>query len=190
MSTDNPNANPYQPNPDRGTLEIDQPIQLPEGQQRGMVGQTTVLGVLMIVQGVLNGLAGVCVAGYAVLMPKMMNEMQNQPNGAGGQPPMPENFALYFGIGGAILSVVVLISAGLLIYSGIGVMRFERRSLAIGSLCFAMVSFFTCYCFPTSFALGIYGLILLLNQPVVQAFALRSKGYTARRIQQAFLSLP
>ena len=199
MATEPPHNNPYQPGTDPSAMDMDQPLHLPDGQRRGMVGQTTVLGVLMIVQGILNSLAGVAAGFYAFFMPQIMTEMRadmaKQAAGNGGgngaaPPPLPENFEQMFLIGGSVFAVALLFLGILSIFGGIGVMRLERRGLAITSLCLGMLTIATCYCFPTSLALGIYGLILLLNQPVMQAFSLRAEGYPVRRIQAAFMSLP
>ena len=56
-------------------------------------------------------------------------------------------------------------------------------------LCVGMVSIMTCYCFPTSLALAIYGLVVLLSQPVKLAFDLGDQGYDPTEIQKAFLML-
>ncbi|NNE00956.1 MAG: hypothetical protein HKN47_26875 [Pirellulaceae bacterium] len=189
-----PDDNPYEPSSDPSLAGMDKSIQLPEGQKRGMVGQTTVLGVLMIIQGIVNALAGVAIAGYAWFMPQVFQQMRadmaKQPAGGPPPPQLPENFELYLMIGGGILAAVMLLIGLLLVYSGLGVIRLQQRGLAIGSLCMGMLTILTCYCFPTSLALGIYGLILLLNQPVMLAFELRRQGYPVRRIQQAFMALP
>jgi hypothetical protein len=93
-------------------------------------------------------------------------------------------------VGGGIVAVVMIGLGILLIYSGISVARYQRRTLAIIALASGLITLFTCYCFPTSLLLGIYGMILLFNQPVAYAFDLRSKGHSAQEIQKAFLMLP
>lgn len=182
--------NPYGPTAAGAAVELDQAIQLPVGQSRGMVNQVVVLGVLMIIQGVLDLMAGAAAMFYAFFMPQIFEEMQA--GAAGGQPPpeLPAEFGTYMMIGGALFAAALFVIGILLVVSGIGVIRFQKRPLAIASLCLGLLTLMTCYCFPSSLALGIYGLIVLLNQPVMLAFELRSQGYTTLRIQQAFVTLP
>ena len=171
-------------------------IPMPPNQTRGMVNQAVVVGVLMAVQGALNCIAGAIAAFYAVFMPLMMQEMQQQAaqqaaqNGGQAPAPIPENIGLYFAIGGTLFAVVLFGLGVLLIYSGFSVARYQRRTLAMIALASGLVTLFTCYCFPTSLALGVYGMIFLLNQPVSLAFDLRSRGHSAQEIQRAFLALP
>ena len=46
-----------------------------------------------------------------------------------------------------------------------------------------------CYCLPTAIGLFVYGLIVLLNEPVKRAFAMGEQGRTAAEIQNHFARL-
>ncbi|MGB7344108.1 MAG: hypothetical protein WBD20_07835 [Pirellulaceae bacterium] len=195
FNTTDLNQNPYSPTAET-RREQQHVIVLPPGQKRGMVGHTTVLGILMIIQGVLDFIAGIFVGFYAWFMPQVFMEMQaemaKQAAKNGGQAPqgLPPDFGMYIAIGGGIFAVVLVLIGTLTIYSGIGVMKFQRRVLAVISLLLGMLTLLTCYCFPTSFLLATYGLIVLFSQSVAYAFHLRSEGYAADDIQIAFLSPP
>ena len=196
MSTDDsfgPDAsqNPYSaPQTTPQVIQQSGSIPLPPGQTRGMVGQAAIVGVLMVVQGAIDCLGGIIAAFYAVFMPSIMAEAARQQAAQGGGQPMPENIGTFFAVGGGIVAVVMIGLGILLIYSGISVARYQRRTLAIIALASGLMTLFTCYCFPTSLLLGIYGMIFLFNQPVAYAFELRSKGYSPQEIQKAFLMLP
>ncbi len=194
MSNDPSNpfsGNPYQPSEQFTTAATPQDfgIEFSSSQTRGLVSHTTVLGVLMIIQGVMDLIACVFSAIYAWMMPAMMNQMAQQAAANGQGQPMPPNIGQMFAIGGSVLAAVLFLMGALLIYGGIGVIRFQRRGVAIGALFFGMLTLITCYCFPTSLALGIYGMIVLLNSPVMLAFQLRKQGHLPLQIQQAFLAL-
>jgi hypothetical protein len=97
MSTDDPfgpdsSQNPYSA-PQTGPQLMQQSgaIRLPPGQTRGMVGQAAIVGVLMAVQGAIDCLGGVIAAFYAVFMPTIMAEIQEQQAAQGGGQPMPES---------------------------------------------------------------------------------------------------
>lgn len=196
MSTDDPfgsdaSQNPYSaPQTPPQVTQQSGSLPLPPGQTRGMVGQAAIVGVLMAVQGAIDCLGGIIAAFYAVLMPSIMAEAARQQAAQGGGQPMPENIGTFFAVGGGIVAVVMIGLGILLIYSGISVARYQRRTLAIITLASGLMTLFTCYCFPTSLLLGIYGMIFLFNQPVAYAFELRSNGYSPQEIQRAFLMLP
>jgi len=92
-------------------------------------------------------------------------------------------------VGGGVLAGVLFVSGVLLVYAGYNVTQYCGRILSFAALGLSLVTIFTCYCAPTSFALAVYGLIFLLNQPFSLAFTLRSQGYSSRKIQQAFFTL-
>ena len=199
MSTGEPNRsdpfsaadshNPYSvPQTDPSAPQQSGPIILPPNQSRGMVNQAVIVGVLMAVQGVINCLAGLLAGFYAVFMPAFLAEARRQ-QPAGGAP-MPENMEFYFAVFGTIFAIVLLGIGILLIYSGVSVAQYKRKTLAMIALMSGLVTLFTCYCFPTSFMLAVYGMIFLLNQPVALAFELRSQGYSTQEIQKSFLAIP
>ncbi len=166
-------------------------IILPNGTQRGLIGQVTVVGILMIVQGALEVFMGIVVAGYAAFFPTFMDAMQEQAVKTGEtMQPMPPEFANWMMAGGALLGGLVLIIGIVTIIAGYKITQFRGRILAIVSLCLGLTSVFTCYCFPTALALTIYGLIVLLNTPVKLAFEYAAAGYSNKAIQRAFAMLP
>ena len=179
--------NPYAAFAGRMTTHNEEDIQLPAGQTRGLTGQLPVLGVLMIIQGVLDVLASVGIGLYAWFLPQLMEAAVQQNSGATPMP--PEAMWIATALGSA-LAVGIAAIGGLLIYCGLGVMRFQHRTLSIFALSLGVLTLFTCYCFPTSLVLGVYGLIVLLGQPVALAFHLRSQGVSVLRIQQTFMLLP
>lgn len=195
MSSDNPfadptHSNPYSPTgqapriPGEGSLD---PANL---SSRGMVGQVQILGVLMIVQGVFILLMGGIVAFYAALMPMIFSEMRAeaaQKGTANAMPPEAETWVLVIGV---IAGLTLIAIAVLTIVCGVRTLRFRGRVMSIVMLCIGMVTMFTCYCMPTQLALSIYGMIVLLNGPVVMAFRFADQGHSSREIQRAFLSIP
>lgn len=165
----------------------DNPIQLAEGQSRGMVTHVPVLGVLMMVQGGLMILLGIYYLGFALVFPEALEAQFKQnpafQNNPQFTPQQLESLAMSFCIGFGVVSTVL----GLVtLYSGFSVFRYRGRTLGLVTL-FGM--FFTlcgCYCFPTGLALAIYGLIVLFNRPVAEAFVLGAKGYSGKEVQAAF----
>ena len=200
MTSSDPNDNPFSGmNPySAATSSTHAPregdVQLPDVQVRGMISQVQILGVLMIIQGAMELLVAMAIAGYAVFMPQIMQEMQNQAAKQGGQPPagmqQTQQMAGWLTVGGSVLAAVILAVAIMTIFSGFKVYRFQGRTLAIVSLCSGLLMLFTCYCFPTSLALTIYGLIVMLNPSVKLGFELQRNGYSAQSIQRAFAILP
>jgi len=196
MSTDDsaPN-NPYSAPPVAPqSSQRDGAIPLPAYQTRGMVGQAVVVGVLMAVQGAINCVAGIFAGFYAIFMPVMFDQMQQQAAQQAGQggpapQPMPENVGWMLAVGGGVVAVVMIGLGLLLIYCGVSVARYQRRTLATVALASGLITLFTCYCFPTSLCLGIYGMIFLFNQPVALAFELRGQGHSVQEIQKAFFTL-
>lgn len=190
-SDDGPQINPYSPTHSDQISDSVIPTEFGDITSRGMVGQVQILGVLMIVQGVLVSILGVAIAGYAILMPTFMQQAQQQAAGQGGNAaPMPPNIGLWFLVVGGLLGLMMLAIGSLTVYAGVLTMKLRGRMLSIVMLCTGLLTVLTCYCLPTQIALSIYGLIVLLNGPVRDAFRLAEQGHSARRIQLAFMSLP
>ncbi|TWU36097.1 hypothetical protein [Novipirellula artificiosorum] len=158
---------------------------------RGLVGQVQILGVLMIVQGVLVSLAAIVIGFYAAFMPTFLEQMrQNAAAQGGNNAPVPPEFGSIMMIVGGVITVLILTLGFLHIYCGIRTMQFRGRVFSMVVLCCGLLTLITCYCLPTQLALSIYGLIVLLNAPVCEAFRYAERGHTPREIQQAYLSLP
>ncbi len=184
-------VNPYGPVvPSRHSLEGE--LELPLGMQPGMVAQVPILGVLMIIQGVLEILVSLAIAFYAFLTPMIFDQIRRDAAKNGGAqppqlPPAAENWAMIVAV---ILAAGILLLAVLTILCGVRIMNYRARVLGITMLLVGLLTIATCYCFPTSLALAVYGMFVLLNTSVQHAFALRANGHEVRDIQRAFLSLP
>ena len=200
---DNPSNNPYSANPDpvfNGGGSGPGGIRLPPGQERGKVGQVNVLGILMAIYGVILGLGGLGVGGYGFALPELIAEAQNNPqfqnnpgfqnNPAFQNNPEAEEVMEVMAIGMFVTGGGLLLSGMFYVFSGISVVKFRRRGLAIVTLSLGLATSLFCYCAPTTIAIAIYGLIVLLDGPVVQAFKLASDGHDANDIRQAFARLP
>ncbi len=178
--------NPYMAGESETEFVASGAINLSPGQPRGMVGQVPILGVLMIIQGAFVVILGIGFALLATVMPAIiMQQMQNNP-GLQGNGPAPVTMTRYMlAIYGGVSIVLLLIGiSGIL--AGLRVFRFQRRVFGIISLSVGLGAFVGCYCFPTALALMIYGLIVLLNQPVITAFDLGRQGHSSQSIQHAF----
>ncbi len=64
---------------------------------------------------------------------------------------------------------------------------FRFRWLTITSLILGCISIFTMYCAPFSIAVGVYGLIVMFNREVAEAYQLVSQGYTANEVKDYYL---
>lgn len=193
MSNEPPESsgfNPYGPTAHDAVIGDTGPISLPPGMQPGMVGQVQIVGVLMIVQGALDSLMAIGIAIYAFAMPMVFEEMQRDAAARGGPAtPLPPNAGFGMMVGGTVFALLIAAVGIATVVAGVRLLRFRGRVFGITMLCAGMMTLFTCYCFPTSVALAIYGLIVLLSSPVRLAFDLRSQEHDVASIQTAFLSL-
>ena len=103
--------------------------------------------------------------------------------------PMPAGFewmllAIYGSMG--LISLVIGVLG---IWAGIRMLKFRGRILGIVALSSGLLSIAGCYCLPTAIGLFVYGLIVLLNEPVKRAFAMGEQGRTAAEIQNHFARL-
>lgn len=180
--------NPYE-SPTPLSKFADQPYSptgAPSGVVRGMVGHVRVVAILMIVQGALQLLMGLVLAGTGVFMGVMIgNDPQFRQGQAGGQPP-PEWLPWLFGAVYGGIGLVALVSGILLIYGGIRGFSFRSRTLGIIAQISSLSSIFTCYCAPTAVGLLVYGLIVYLDSSVKQAFAMGEQGTSADQIDASF----
>ena len=181
MSTENP----YRPGDATVHFGNRDEITLPPGQQRGMVAQVPIVGVLMMVLGGMELIAGLAAVALSVSLSVAFTELQNNPERNGPPQGFVTWVSAFYGGAAALLLVVGTLKA----LCGFRIFRFQGRLFGIVSLSTGLLTVITCYCFPTSLALAVYGLIVLLNQPVALAFQLGEQGYSADRIQQAFRQL-
>jgi hypothetical protein len=151
----------------------------------GAVNQVRIFAVLNGVQGMLELPLGLMTASMGVILPAMM-KFDQQNNQRPGQPP-PEEF-LWVMTGFYLAVGIPTILGGILrLFAAWSNFRFRRRTVGILSVCFGLVSVFSCYCAPTGIGILIYGLILLLNPAVKHAFELGDQGQPSDQILASFL---
>jgi hypothetical protein len=146
-----------------------------------MVQQVPIVGILMIVHGALVALMGLL---YAIMGPTMLAMFQLDQNAAkrpDDQTMMTIMSIVYIGCGLLVLGI-----GALHVISGIQCMRFRGRTLAIATLFCNIPVLMTCYCAPTGIGITVYGLIVLFQNDVAQAFAMAAQGATVAEIKNAF----
>ncbi len=181
--------NPYASGDEFQRKPVD--IELPEGQERGKVSQIPVLGTLIVVQAVLELLLGVGFLVMAFALPEeIAQQLRNDPQFQQQQNMTPEEFTRAMMAGLVFFGIALSVLAFLTFIAGFRTIRHRGRILSIVVLTLGVVPVFSCYCFPTALALFIYGLIVLLNDPVKRAFELGEQGYSGTEIQTAFARLP
>jgi hypothetical protein len=176
--------NPYQSPPptpdfsDRASL----PMQ-PGARERGLVGHVRIVGILMIVQGVLSLLMGLMLVAMAIFMGVMFSV--DPPPGPPNGPP-PETMAIIMGCTYGVMGLCGLVPGIMHIYSGLRVYQFKSRPFALITLFSGLASTLTCYCSLTAIGLVIYGLIVMFDRSVQEAFALVEKGYSPDQVDLMF----
>lgn len=145
-----------------------------------MVGQVTVVSILMIVQAGLTLIAGLFLT---VMGPAMftMARLDKGPKNRTDETMLMVIAAIYL-----ILGLTVLLSSILTLVAGIRALKFRGRTMAIVALFSNIIPVFTFYCAPTSLGVMIYGLIVMFNRDVAQAFEMADKGMSPRDIQDEF----
>lgn len=136
-----------------------------------------VVAILLIVQGGLEAIMGILLC---IMGPVMMTVMQSAPppSSGGSAPPPPELFgAIYIGMG-----VIALIASIIKIIAGIRNVSFKGRTLGFVGLGSCILSLATCYCMPTALGVGIYGLIVYINERSAEAFRLGETGMPTDQI--------
>jgi hypothetical protein len=75
--------------------------------------------------------------------------------------------------------------AGLInIMGGIPMMRYRYRTFVIVALFSNVATFASCYCLPTSLGLMIWGLIVMFQKDVAEAFTMGAAGISVDEIKQ------
>lgn len=145
-----------------------------------MVNQIRVVAILTIVHGALACAAGLMYVALGVVTLFLVPTMHENPPGggfAGDSGPPTWIFLIYVAMGlPAVIIGAVQIFAGWRNYD------LRNRTLGIVAVLGGVVASTTCYCAPTAIALTVYGLIVLLNSGVAQAFAWRAEGATAHEV--------
>ena len=153
-----------------------------------MVPQVPIIGILMIVNGVLCILYGFFEMSLGPLVQASV-EMQAQVQGQAQPPPqvqqmqvlMPFLFWYYIAIG------IINGLAGLInIVAGIPTMRYRSRVFVIVALCTNLGTLPGCSCLPTSLGLMIWGLVVLFQKDVAEAFRMGAAGRSVDEIKRRF----
>jgi len=147
----------------------------------GLVNQVMVVGILQIVLGALEFMMACLLIFYAVFFAFVMPNMENANNQE-----MPPEAMFWISIGCAIGGAVVLVFSVLRITSGVYSFWFKQRTMMMVSLIGGMVTVFTCYCSLFSIGVGIYGLIVMLDPAVKQAYLMAAGGVNAEEIKARF----
>jgi hypothetical protein len=123
-----------------------------------------IVAILMIVQGALECLYGLL---FVAMGPLMLAVIANDP-GTGSQPPPPAWIAGIY----PVLGLPALLAGVLKIWAGILNLKLRGRTLGIVALFSGLLTIASCaiYCFPTSLALMIYGLIVYFDSDTARAF--------------------
>ena len=150
-------------------------------QSGGLVNQVLVIGILQIVLGVMELMMAGLLIFYAILFGFVMPNMDN-PNSEEIPPEAMFWIALGCGVGGA----VVLVFALLRIVAGTYSFWFKQRTMMMVSLIGGMITVFTCYCSLFSVGVGIYGLIVMWDPAVRQAYRMAAAGMSADEIKARF----
>lgn len=133
--------------------------------------QIKVIAILLLVQGSLELVMGGFLTVMGPLMMGIMSAAPPPPSG-GAPPPPPEIFAgIYMAMG-----IPTALAGILKIVSGIYNLRLKGRVLGYVALGSGLLSAASCYCLPTALGLGIYGLIVFLNQKAGEAFSMVESG--------------
>ncbi len=164
-------------NPYKSPDFTDQPRAFGTGPAGGLsssiLTQQRVIAILLIIQGSLAIVVGLFFAVAAFAFPAMIAaDMKRQGNLQFEQ--MQTVMLITYG-GMALCGIL----PGLLqIYAGIQNLWLRGYTLGLVALGAGAFAVGTCYCFPTSIGLLIYGLVIYLNHTTKQAFELAKEGHT------------
>lgn len=131
-----------------------------------MVGQVKVVGILMMVNGGILILAGALLIAMGSLFTAVLPAAP-----PGGGPPATL-FLIIYGVIGAIAAAVGVVNA----IAGYRVMTMRSRLFGLIALFSNVGALITFYCAPTAIGMMVYGLIVLFNRDVVDAFEFVRRG--------------
>jgi len=170
--------NPYQ-SPHESCSPFAQPTAQDYLRPPGWMRHVRVVAIMMIVQGALEALMGVFLAGVACVLPLMMKETK-PPN------EMPQQvFWVMVTVYGGMAAVAFLVAA-LHIAAGVRNWQFRGRTFGIVALSCGLLSICTFYCLPTAAALTVYGLIVYLDRGTAEAFRLGESGCPSNQVLASF----
>ena len=138
--------------------------------------QIKVVAILLMVEGGLEALMGIflCIMGPVVAA---FMSASPPPATPGAPAPSPELFSAIYIAMGAPTVVAGIIK----IIGGIRNVSLKSRTLGFVALGSSVLSLASCYCIPTALALGVYGLIVYVNERSAQAFKLVETGMSAEQ---------
>ncbi len=147
--------------------------------------QIKIVAILLMVEGSLETLMGILLC---VMGPVMMTFMKAAPppSTPGATPPPPELFGVIY----VAMGVVTLAAGVLKVVAGVRNVSFKGRVLGFVALASCVMSMMSCYCLPTALALGIYGLIVYLDQRSAQAFQMGASGMSPEEILRQMDGIP
>ena len=158
----------------------------PTGSDNAHVKNVPVLGVLTAINGGLMMLMGLFYFAYALFIPTLMNaQMANNP-GFRNNPAIQGQMETIMLATGIIFGSIMLLAGIAQLIAGLKLREYQSRTIGIVALSAGLISIFTCYCLPTSLGVFIYGLIVLLNEPVKRAFQMGDRGDDVEIIRTAF----
>ena len=147
----------------------------------GMVNNVIIVGILQIVFGFLEMLMGGVLVFEAFVFSVILPGFKN-----GSAPPPPPEMIFWASLGFGIVGAVVLLFSVLRIVTGILCFWFKNRTLLLVSLIGGLVTALTCYCSPFSIGIGVYGLVVMFDSSVKQAYQLAAEGVSAEDIRGRF----
>ncbi len=138
--------------------------------------QIKIVAILMLVQGVLEILYGLM---FVAMGPVMLAVIANDP-GTSAQPPPPAWVAAIY----PALGLPALIAGALKIWAGVLNLKHRGRTVGIVALFSGALTVFSCaiYCFPTTLALMVYGLIVYFDSDATRAFFLGEEGLPGEEV--------
>lgn len=163
---------PYEdanPDPYRAPSSAATPV-----EASSIVRQVPTLGWLLIAHGALVILLGLFLF-MAVFGSVLIIDMS----------PNPQFNPVHMMIGYSVVGSLAVIAGILIIVAGAKLLDFRGRAWALTAIGLSVVSVITCLCAPTAIGIAIYGVVLLLNPQVVEAFRQRRQGRSKIDIMNA-----
>ena len=163
-----------------------------DGPRRGWVGHIPAIGILLIIQSVLQMLLAV----YLIVLPFFFGAMLDEalatnPALQQQQDFSPEQIKTITLLTYTIMGGIGVIFSPVQLVGGIQILRFKWHTMGVVAVSSGFLTFASgCWCFPTGLFLGIYGMLVLLNEPVKRAFQMRAEGRTVQEVKAAFRGLP
>jgi hypothetical protein len=156
--------------------------------RRGLVNHVRVVAVLNFLQGLLELAMAFLLGGMGIFFLVNPEEMVRGMAQAGQ--PDPEMFVNIMGGGLIVMGIALLAAACLRFVASARNFVFRSRTLAIVSLFAGLATALTFYCALTSIAIAVYGLIVMFNREVAEAFEMRDRGATPSDVLHTFNSRP